>query len=539
MALIKAESAQGFAQLPALRQIGLMVGLAASVAIGVAVVLWSQTPSYSLLYGSLSDKDATEVMEALQQNDIPYKLDERTGALMVPAKHVHDARLKLAAQGLPKGTAVGLELLQKEQELGTSQFVEHARYQHALEVELARSIASLRNVANARVHLAIPKRSVFVRQQQQPSASVVLDLYPGRFLEEEQVAAVVHLVAASIPSLSPERVTVVDQNGRLLTRQLGDRELALTASQFDYTRRVEETYIKRIEDLLAPIVGEGRVRAQVKAQIDFTRVERTEESYDPEPQALRSEQVFEETSSGPRTPAGIPGALTNQPPEAGTVDPQAQAAGEGRQPAAGGNSTRRATRNYELDKTISYTRTAGGQVQRLSVAVLIDDRQVRTDAGTVQRTPLTDEEVQQITSLVKDAIGFDEARGDTVNVINQSFQQPAIPEPLPEPPLWEQPWLQDLGKQLLGGLAVLVLVFGVLRPVLKSLAEKGAQMPRQAALVDGEAGEDQLSLGQGRSRPQLPATAQYEDKLSMAKTMAAQDPGRVAQVVKNWVASDG
>jgi len=536
MALIKAESAQGFAQLPAVRQLGLMIGLAASVALGVAVVLWSQTPNYSLLYGSLSDKDATEVMDALQQNQIPYKLDERSGALMVPSKQVHDARLKLAAEGLPKGTAVGLELLQKEQELGTSQFLEHARYQHALEVELARSIASLRNVANARVHLAIPKRSVFVRKQEQPTASVVLDLHPGRQLEEGQVAAVVHLVASSISALSPEKVTVVDQTGRLLTQRIGDSGLALNASQFDYTRRVEETYADRIENLLAPIVGNGRVRAQVKANIDFTRVEKTQESYAPELQALRSEQVFEETSGTPRGDSGIPGALSNQPPEGGTTDP-AQRDAVGGESEDMRNSTRRATRNYELDKTISHTRTAGAQVQRLSVAVVVDDRRTITEGGAAQSTPLTEEEIAQITSLVKDAIGFDAERGDTVNVINQAFQQPPVPEPLPAPPVWEQAWLQDLGKQLLGGLAVLLLVFGVLRPVLKGLAEKGVQTRRLASAAD-EVGEDQLSLT-AQGRPRLPAAVQYEDKLGLAKTMAAQDPGRVAQVVKNWVASDG
>lgn len=543
MALIKAQTAQGFSQLPALRQLGLMIGLAASVAIGVAVVLWSQTPNYSLLYGSLSEKDASSVMEALQQADIPYKLDEKSGALLVPSKHVHEARLKLAASGLPKGNAVGLELLQKEQQLGTSQFVEQARYQHALEIELARSISSLRNVSNARVHLAIPKRSVFVREQQHPTASVVLDLYSGRQLEEGQIAAVVHLVASSIPDLEPDKVTVVDQTGRLLTQNVRDRQLALTSSQFDYTRRLEDTYIKRIEALLSPIVGDGRVRAQVVADVDFTRVEKTRESYNPDLPALRSEEVVEESNRA-GAPSGVPGALSNQPPEAGTTNPNPQAQA---QPGPGtdsaepmGSSSRRSTRNYELDKTISHTRSGGGRIQRLSVAVVLDDRQVLQDDGSVARTPLTDKEIEQITALVKDAVGFDVTRGDTVNVINQAFQQPQAPEPLPDPALWEQPWIMDLGKQLLGGLAVLLLVFGVLRPVLKSLAEKGVQPPmRMMAVEGGEVGEDQLSLSGGAQQPRLPQVGQYEQQLTAAKGMASQDPGRVAQVVKNWVANDG
>lgn len=547
MAMIKAETAQGFSQLPALRQLGLMIGLAASVAIGVAVVLWSQTPNYSLLYGSLSEKDASAVMEALQQSDIPYKIDDKSGALLVPAKSVHEARLKLASSGLPKGNAVGLEVLQKEQELGTSQFVEQARYQHALEIELARSISSLRSVSSARVHLAIPKRSVFVREQQHPTASVVLDLYSGRQLEEGQIAAIVHLVASSISNLDPGKVTVVDQTGRLLTQNAGDRQLALTSSQFDYTRRLENNYIQRIEGLLSPIVGNGKVRAQVVADIDFTRMERTRESYNPDLPALRAEEVVEESNrSG--APSGVPGALSNQPPEAGTTDvegagdPAAQAGAavaNGEQSA--GSSSRRSTRNYELDKTISHTRSSGGRIQRLSVAVVLDDRQVVQDDGTIARTPLTDKEIEQITALVKDAVGFDLTRGDTVNVINQAFQQPQAPEPLPEPALWEQPWVMDLGKQALGGLAVLLLVFGVLRPVLKSLAEKGVKTPMRAFAVEGggEVGEDQLSITGGGQQPRLPQANQYEQQLNTAKSMANQDPGRVAQVVKNWVASDG
>ncbi len=548
MAMIKAQTAQGFSQLPALRQLGLMIGLAASVAIGVAVVLWSQTPNYSLLYANLSEADTSAVMQALQQADIPYKIDDKSGALLVPAKNVHEARLKLAGSGLPKGNAVGLELLQKDQELGTSQFVEQARYQHALEIELARSISSLRNVSSARVHLAIPKRSVFVREQQHPTASVVLDLYSGRQLKEGQIAAVVHLVASSIPDLDPDKVTVVDQSGRLLTQSVNDRQLALTSSQFDYTRRLEDSYIKRIEALLSPIVGAGRVRAQVVADVDFTRVEKTRESYNPDLPALRSEEVVEESNrSG--APSGVPGALSNQPPEAGTTNPAQAAQGKGQKQTGqatestevAGSTSRRSTRNFELDKTISHTRTGGGRVQRLSVAVVLDDRQVVQDDGSVVRTPLTDKEIEQITALVKDAVGFDITRGDTVNVINQAFQQAPAAEPLPEPKLWEQPWVMDLGKQLLGGLGVLLLVFGVLRPVLKSLAEKGAKAPVRMMAVEGggEVGEDQLSLSGGAQPPRLPAGGQYEQQLTMAKGMANQDPGRVAQVVKNWVANDG
>jgi flagellar M-ring protein FliF len=558
MALIKAETANGFARLPALRQLGLMAGLAASVAIGVAVVLWSQKPNYSLLYGSLSSKDSAAIMQALQQGNIPYKVDDSNGAVMVPAGKVHEARMKLASDGLPKGSGVGFELLQKEQALGTSQFIEQARYQHALEIELGRSIGTINTVQSARVHLAIPKRSVFIRKQDKPSASVVLDLYPGRQIEQGQVAAIVHLVASSVPDLNAEQVTVIDQNGTLLTDPGSDNAMGLSASQFDYTRRLEDTFAKRIENLISPIVGPGRVRAQVVADLDFTSTEQTHESYNPNRSALRSEQLDETHNSGNGLGAGVPGSLTNQPPAAGTTSPAGATAnaaaggqagagqggngtgaagGQGTKAADQGNSTKRVVRNFELDKTISHTRTPAGSIRKLSVAVLVDDRQSVGANGQVTRKPLTKQDLAQITALVKDAVGYDATRGDTVNVINSAFQVPPAPAPLPQPPMWQQAWVQDLAKQVLGGIMVLLLLFGVLRPVLRSLAEKGAVAAPTGG--DGELGQDRVTLSGPQAAGQLTGPGGYEDRLTVAKSMAAQDPRRVAQVVKNWVANDG
>jgi len=542
MALMNANTARGFSGLPALRQLGLMAGLAASVALGVAVVLWSQTPNYSLLYGSLSAKDSSDVVQALQQAKIPYKVDETNGAVLVPSTEVHEARMKLASGGLPKGMGNGFELLDKEQQLGTSQFIEQARYQHALEIELARSISELDNVRNARVHLAIPKRSVFVRRNDKPTASVVLDVYPGRELERGQVAAVVHLVASSVPNLSPDSITVVDQTGRLLTTEASDRGMALSSSQFEYTRRVEQSYAKRVEDLLTPVMGVGRVRAQVVADLDFTSVEKTRESYDPDLPALRSEQVVKEQSgSNSAGGGGVPGALSNEPPPAGTTNPAA-APGDANNNAGAakghnGSSTVRTVRNFELDKTVSHTRVPAGKLRKLSVAVVVDDKQKVGDDGTVQRTPLSAKEIASLTSLVKDAVGFDARRGDTINVINTAFVQPQAPQALPEPPIWQRPWAQDLARQAAGGLAVLLLVFFVLRPVMRSLTEKGAALPAPMPVGAGMEG-DQLSLS-GQGQGQLPPPNRYEDQLAVAKTMATQDPGRVAQVVKTWVGNDG
>ncbi|WJW74575.1 flagellar basal-body MS-ring/collar protein FliF [Thiohalobacter sp. IOR34] len=542
MALVEAEAVHGFAALPAVRQVGLMIGLAASVALGVAVVLWSQTPNYSLLYANLPERDASQVADALQQAGIPYKIDAGSGALLVPADKIHEARLKLAANGLPKGND-GFEMLNGDQGFGTSQFVEMARHQHALEIELSQTIGTLRGIKHARVHLALPKRSVFLRKKETPTASVVVELYAGRSLNDGQVASIVNLVAGSVPHLSPNDVTVVDQSGNLLTSR-SDSAVGVNSSQFAYTRKLEDTFVKRIEDLLGPLVGNGGVRAQVAAELDFTEVEKTQESYNPELSALRSEQVVEEHNGGNGMAMGVPGTLSNQPPGGGSTQPQDQGNGS-EPPSPNGNSMRRSTRNYELDKTISHTRLASGTIRRLSIAVVLDDKRTLDDAGNPVSSKWSDEEIAKFTTLVKEAVGFDPERGDSVQIINQSFQPAPAPEPLPEPSLLEQPWVWRLAKQVLGGLGVLLLIFGVIKPVMRNLAEHGRlQQQSQAALATatvGEGGgmaEDQVTLGGPQPQDGLPSPG-YEDKLGTAQEMVKDDPKRVAQLMKNWVSEDG
>ena len=537
-----ANALQGLTRLPIFKQLGLMIGLAASVAAGVGIVIWSQTPAYSLLYGNLSGSDATEVMEALQRADIPVRMDERSGALLVPSGKVHDARLKLAAEGLPHSTEMGFEVLEKEQGFGTSQFVERARYQRALEVELARSISEVNSVQNARVHLAVPKQSVFVRRGKKPSASVLVHLYPGRALEEGQVAAIAHLVAASVPNLEPTDVKVVDQKGRLLTAPDQSDEALLTRKQFDYTRRLEHSYIKRIEDLLAPIVGLDGVTAQVVADVDFTRTEQTQETFEPDPRALRSEQITEERGTS-ATVGGIPGALSNQPPTPGQspedIQQQQVEGPEGAQ-GASQSSRRRATRNFELDRTISHTLNPMASVRRLSVAVVVDDHRTPGKDGSVTRKSLTPEELDRITGLVKEAVGYDAERGDSVSVINVPFTSPLPAQPLPAPPLWEQSWLWDLLKQLLGIGIVLVLVFTVLRPAMRRLTSHELRA-RQLTVTgaDGGLAEDRLRLtGSQGGVPQLAQGVAGHDSMSAVQSMAAEDPKRVAQVVRGWMAED-
>jgi flagellar M-ring protein FliF len=399
----------------------------------------------------------------------------------------------------------------------------------AIETELARTIGSMRPVESARVHLAVPPQSVFVRQQRQPTASVMLTLFPGRRLEDAQVQSVVHLVASSVPELAPQRVTVVDQNGTLLTRPESDDTAALSGTQFEYRKQLEESYSRRIEDLLSRVVGDGRVRASVAAELDFTVSEQTRESFDPDVAVVRSEQTSEEQRSGESLAQGVPGSLTNQPPE---LLPAA-AAGAGAAPAGGAaepptSTSRSQTRNFELDKTISHTRQAVGTIQRLSIGVLVDNRPSAGGRGPGE--PIGEQEIASMTELVKQAVGFDEARGDTISVLNSAFQ-PAPEIGAPEPPaLWEQPMVWSAARQVLGAALVLVLAWFIVRPIMATLTR-----PQPLVTTDpygGPGGSGSLP-GRGMALP-----IGYDDRVAAARSVAGQDPRQVAQVVRNWVAED-
>ncbi|MES9903835.1 MAG: flagellar basal-body MS-ring/collar protein FliF [Sedimenticola sp.] len=526
-----------------LRQLIVMVGIAASVALGVAVILWSQTPSYTQLYANLSQKDAVNVVAALEQNGIAFEVDQATGVVMVESGKVHDARMKLAGQGLPQSDSLGFELLQQESSFGTSRALEAARFHRALEGELARTISTLTNIASARVHLATPKQSAFVRKRKEPSASVVVKLYSGRILERGQVASIVHLVASSVPNLTTNRITVVDNKGGLLSGQMDSREMMLNSTQFEYSQQVEAHYKQRVEDILAPIIGIDSVRAEVTADLDFTVTEQTSERYNPDLPALRSEQLNEQASSLSAV-QGVPGALANQPPAAGTAPESAGTLGaEGEGAGSPLNTSKRSTRNYELDKTISHTRLSNSKLKRLSVAVVVDDR-LRADAeGNISRTERTPEEISRITSLVKEAIGFKGTRGDTIQVINAPFLAPPQLEDLPELAIWEEAWVWNLAKQVGGALLVLILILFVLRPTMTRLTT----MPTAEEIVAAEAVEAGTAAGEegkldalegGSEAIKLPGPNQYEETLMSARDMVNSDPKRVAQVVKNWVAED-
>lgn len=528
---------------PVMKQIMFLVAIAASIAIGGYVLMWSQTPNYQVLFSGMQPKESAEVVAILQQSNIEYKLDPTSGALLVPASEVQALRMKLAAEGLPRSSTQGMEMLDGDQGFGTSQFVERARYQRAMEEELSRSISQLNNVQSARVHLATPKQSVFVRERKEPTASVILNLYAGRNIEPGQVTAITHMVASSVPNMSNSDVTVVDQRGRLLSKNDRDANVALSDTQLEYTQKIEKGYIRRIEDILSPIVGMDGVRAQVVAEVDFTVTEQTQESYNPDLAAVRSEQIQEEKRVGAGGAMGVPGALTNQPPGGG-VAPETTTTADGQaSTTVPGSSSKNSTTNYELDRTISHTRVAPGAVRKLSVAVLIDERHSLDAEGNVITTALTEPEMTRINALVMDAIGFNQARGDSLNVVNAPFIVPAIVAALPDLPIWEQTWVWDVAKQVLGGLLVLFLIFGVIRPAFKDLNKihvadnkqnsgvnsQGAPSTQQRAAT-GSGGDDIAKITTG--------SADMEEQLSNVRSLVQQDPALVAQVVKNWSASD-
>lgn len=543
----------GFGRLHLLRQVGLMVGLAASVALGVAVVLWAQEPNYQPVVGDLSSYNPQDVTTILDKAGIDYKMDPRTSALLVPSDQVYEARLKLAAEGVTDQKALGYELLDQEQGLGTSQFMETISYRRSLEGELARTIGAMRGVRSARVHLAIPERSVFIRDARAPSASVFLEVFAGRRLGDEQIAAVVNLVAGSVPMMNKDGVTVVDQNGNLLTGEDSHSAGDQLKDQYDYTRKVEERLSQRVASLIGPIVGDGRFRTEVSADLDFAANEQAQELFNPDQQAIRSERELTERNSGSGGAQGIPGALSNQPPGNATVPQQTNANngqqagqnGQAQAPQAPVNERREATRNYEIDRTVSYRRGEWGAVKRLTVALAVDDMKVvDPNTGEVSYQPWPEQELQRLNMLVRDAVGYSAARGDSVTVMNTAFA-PESQVAVETPAFWEQPWFWDLMKQVLAGLVILILVLGLLRPTLKTLSGGGRRSAESDGMGDGD---DLASLGSDSALREamssgdellLPgATDSYDRQLNALKGLIAEDPARVAQVMRQWVNVD-
>ncbi|WP_426269666.1 flagellar basal-body MS-ring/collar protein FliF [Dyella kyungheensis] len=541
------------ARTPATRQLLLLVGVAAAVALGVAVVLWSRGPNYGLLYAGLEQKDAAAVTQALQASNTPYTLGADGNSIMVPASDLAAIRLKLAAQGLPQGSAATSAAPAADSPFGMSDLAERTRYQQMLETDLGSTIAGLQSVRAARVHLALPKPSAFIRDNKEASASVLVTLYPGRQLDASQVAAIVHLVASSVPSLDPKQVSVVDQAGQLLTTTDAGSASAIGDTRLRLATRIENTYAQRIEELLTPLVGPGKVRAQVYADLDFSETEKATETFDHEHPALRSEQTNSEQHTGEANDASIPGALSNQPPNTVAQPTAAKPAvkGAGKTAATAQSSgpsenTSSATRNYELDRTISHVSDPAGRLARLTVAVVVDNKSVTGDKGGTKSVPFTPQELEHLTTLARNAVGYNEARGDSVSVINQPFHQdPGTDVAAPAQPFWERPGMLDLIKQAAGILVALLVAFGLLRPLLRGLS-RGPSPSRELALadtpalsaptlsvrIDDKEDDDVLKLG-------VPPQLAYEQRIGIARRMVGENPKQVAQVVKSWVGEDG
>ncbi|MFC0709068.1 flagellar basal-body MS-ring/collar protein FliF [Azorhizophilus paspali] len=538
----------------------LMLAGAAVVAIVAALLLWAREPEYRVLFANLDEADGGRIIGELDKRAIPYRLSEGGHSLLVPADQLHTLRLQLAEQGLPQGGNVGFELLDK-QAFGVSQFAEQINFQRGLEGELARSIESLGPVSRARVHLVMAKQSVFVREREPARASVVLNLQPGRELGESQVNAIAHLVSSSVPGLSIDAVTVVDQNGRLLSRQGGARDL--DGTQLDYIDEVERSYQRRIENILAPILGAQNVRAQVVAQIDFASREQTAERYAPNQQpgeaAVRSQQLSENLSGGTEQARGVPGALTNSPPNSPPPAPAANTttqtgnAGGGEAGQATAAAAEKApttlnrdnTTNYEVDRSVEHVQYRRGSVQRLSAAVVVNYRDAIKD-GQASREPLSQEELARIDRLVRQAMGFTDSRGDQLEIMNSPFADTLVVD---QQEWWKTPEFYNLAtslsRYLLVAFIALLLWLMVLRPLKRRHREKLAAEASARAEAAEAAEAAQLALEASRG-PALAAEENqrrdlrrkspiYEQNLQSLREMAKEDPRLVAMIVRGWM----
>ncbi|TFW29502.1 flagellar basal-body MS-ring/collar protein FliF [Massilia horti] len=539
---------QNFLQTPFGKRIVIGGAVAVALAVILALWLWTQQTDYRVLFSNYTDRDGGAITAALDQMGVKYKFSDGGSAILVPSDRVHDIRLRLAAQGLPKGGNVGFELLEN-QKLGTSQFVEQVNYQRSLEGELANSIQSLGAVASARVHLALPKPSVFVRDQQKPTASVLLNLQPGRALDPGQVSAIVHLVASSVPELTPGSVTVVDQNGSLLSdpssRAAGTKQL--DPNQLKYVAQLQQNIVKQVESIISPLVGQGNVRAEATADVDFAQVDTAAEMYKPnsppEPQAIRSQQTSESNGATPGA-SGVPGALSNQPP--GTATAPLTGTAPGTAPAAGAPTRKDATTNYEVDKTIRYEQRPMGGIKRLTVGVVVNYRRsVDPKTGKVTARPLAPNEVAQIQELVKQAMGYSQERGDTLNVTNAPFDGVDRPADEPAPDWWRDPanlpLATQLAKYLFAFAVIAFLWYRILRPLVRqglNKFDKVTEVPPEPE-PDPELEPDPEAEAAALEELEVQKQAKgYRENLQMAKDLAREDPRIVANVIKTWLGAE-
>ncbi|HAT30298.1 MAG TPA: flagellar basal body M-ring protein FliF [Janthinobacterium sp.] len=549
-----AASLQTFANTPMGKNFLRGLGVAALVAIAFALYMWNQAPDYRVLFSNYSDRDGGAITAELDKLNIKHKFSDGGTAILIPAEQVNDVRLKLAAAGLPKGGNVGFELMEN-QKLGVSQFLEQVNFQRALEGELARSIESVSAVDTARVHLALPKPSVFVREQQKPTASVLLNLRAGRSLEQSQVNAIIHLVASSVPELMPSNVTLVDQAGNLLSdgKDKSANAKNLDPNQLKYVQQMQQSVVKQIESIIVPIVGEGNVRAEATADVDFAQTEQAAETYKPNSppaaSAIRSQQTSETSGAGGGNPAGVPGALSNQPPGVATAPLTAAPTGAPAAVAATSGPTHKdATTNFEVDKTVRYEQKSMGGLRRLSVAVVVNYRRLVDKNGKVSIKPISAEEMIQINNLVKEAMGYNKERGDSFSVANSPFDGVDKPVEASTAVEWWRdpanlPLAKELAKFLITALILLYLFIKIVRPMLRPVFRKIDDFSAKPEVLEAVAHDEDEETDELVSPVELAAMEEhaargYRENLAMAKKLASEDPRVVANVIKAWVGNN-
>ena len=541
---------QRFSGLEQGQRMRLILGVVLFVAIAIGGLVMGRQAEWRVLYSNLADKDGGAVIAQLGTMNIPYKYSDGGGAILVPADRVHDARLKLASMGLPKGAVSGFEMMESNR-FGMTQFQERLTFQRGLEGELTRSIQSIASVSNARVHLALPNQNGFFRDQQKPSASVLLSLNPGRSLDKTQLAGIVHLVASSVPEMDASAVSVLDDTGKLLSKPNdgSGSGLNVDAEQLQYAQQLEQLYSRRILDILEPLVGAQNVKAQVTAEVDFSQTESTTESHKPnltpENSAVRSQQTVESTNGATgASVSGVPGATSNQPPAASSAPINGQAQplnGPGMSNGGNGSVKKESIVNYEVDKTVQVVKGASGVLKRINAAVVINHVVKTDDKGKVTSTPLTDAQIEKMTALVREAVGFNKDRGDSVNLMNAPFA--AEKTEVADVPVWRQPVAVDLAQSLawpLGTLALAALVLiGFVKPALKTLAESrprvavGHRESQLDALESEQPERPQLTSSHNQNEP-VAATAS-EIRMEEARKLTRDNPAAVANIVKSWI----
>ena len=544
---------QRFKQLPQKNKLGILIGIPLLIAVLASLLMWANQTSYRVLFSGLNDQDGGAIVEALTQMKVPYEFNTAGTSILVPSDKVYDTRLALASQGLPKGSVSGFEAMDS-QKLGITQFQEQINYQRALEGELVRSIQSISAVQSARVHLAIPKPSIFIREKQTPSASIVLNLFGSRTLSEPQINGIVHLVASSLPNMNPEDVSIVDQSGRLLTGKT-QLESGLNPSQLAYTNQIEQSLTSRIVDILTPVFGSNNIRATVTANMDYSTSERTDEIYKPNGDntqaTIRSQQISESNDGTGKNPQGVPGVMANTPPGEAAANigqnPQEALANRDKatQDQTNSSSRKDSTVNYEVDKSVQYTKSQVGKIERLSAAVVVNFKTITDPKGETRQVPLTPEEITQLDTLVKQAIGFNEERGDAVNVVNQAFTQ-VEEESIP---IWAQQETIDLAKSLGMPIAIAliaaILVFGIFRPMMRpvepGLFQDGPELlpgQRTPLLTNQVGGESDIELLEQLQREGTLPGMNRQEKLEKLRNLAKEHPQIVASIVKNWISGE-